>query len=77
MRNYLFVAAVILPFLASGEEKDTLKDFEITKKNCNLPMKKIRQLLPDSSDQHDAMQRCMAKAVKERWKRQKNLLIEQ
>lgn len=44
-------------------------NFEINQKNCNLPMKKIRQLLPEKDDQQDALKRCTEKAMAERWKR--------
>lgn len=77
MRKYLFVATVIVPFWAISDEPKKPKAFVATKQNCNLPMKKIRQLLPKPADQKDATKRCMEKAAKERWKRHNSLLPSQ
>ncbi len=77
MKHYLFVASLIVPFCLLADEPKPPKKFEITKQNCNLPMKKVRELLPNPADQREAMKRCMEKAVKERWKRQNTLLSEQ
>lgn len=55
---------MIASSVAFADEK-----FEITKKNCNLPMKKIRQLVPDKAKQDDIYRQCIKKAAKEKWGR--------
>ncbi|MBS9777302.1 MAG: hypothetical protein KGV50_00935 [Gammaproteobacteria bacterium] len=41
--------------------------FEINKKNCNLPVQKIRKLVPDKSKRQKIYHQCMKKAAQERW----------
>ncbi len=49
------------------------EQFEINQKNCNLPMSKIRQLLPEQDDSARFRDECMAKATSEHWKKSKQL----
>lgn len=41
---------------------------EINKKNCNLPMNEIRQLVPDRDQQQIIRRQCAKKASQENWK---------
>ncbi len=43
------------------------KYFEINKKNCNLPMKTIRRLVPNKAQQEFVYRQCAKKASKEKW----------
>ncbi|MGY0398959.1 MAG: hypothetical protein ACWIPH_03270 [Ostreibacterium sp.] len=45
------------------------ESFEINKKNCNLPMKKIKQLVSDKKKQKKIYRQCIEKAMLEKWKR--------
>lgn len=77
MRKYLFVATLAMPFCSLSTDPKKPKTFEINKQNCNLPMRKIRQLLPKPTDRQQAIKHCMEKAIEERWQRQNNLLTNQ
>ncbi len=59
----LFIAVSLLatsPALAD-------KPFEINKKNCNLPIQKIRELFPDKAKQESIYRQCAKKASQEKW----------
>ncbi len=43
------------------------KNFEINKKNCNLPIKKIRDLIPEKAKQESIYRQCAKKASAENW----------
>ncbi len=62
----MLATGLALVFTTAGSADDA-SEFEINKQNCNLPMKKIRQLLPDKKVQQEVLQRCMDKATKEHW----------
>lgn len=64
MKQITFLLAIFYTTMAIANE-----NFEINQKNCNLPMKRIKQLLPERADQQKALKQCMEKASKEKWKR--------
>lgn len=64
MKRVLFTMLVAMPALGFANE-----EFEVTKKNCNLPMKKIKAMLPNQDDYEKVLKDCMEKAAKERWHR--------
>lgn len=48
-------------------------DFEINKKNCNLPLKEISKRVIDRQARKIVLNECMRKAAQEKWMK-KNLL---
>ncbi len=61
--NRLFIAIFLLTISPAFADKD----FEINKKNCNLPIKKIRELFPDKAKQESIYRQCAKKASEENW----------
>lgn len=66
MRILFSVFLIVLPLLSFSEEF-----FEINQKNCNLPIKEIRKLLPDKEQRLQAFKACLQKANDEEWTRNK------
>ncbi|PIE42438.1 MAG: hypothetical protein CSA47_01065 [Gammaproteobacteria bacterium] len=65
----IFAAAVVIGLPLTTLASDS--QFEINKKNCNLPMTEIRKILPKKADQDKALKACTEKAIREKWKRTK------
>lgn len=62
MKKYIVLITMIISMPVFAGEK-----FEINKKNCNLPMQKIRQLVPDKAKQKAIYRQCVKQANKEKW----------
>ncbi len=70
--KYLITAVLLISNITLiNQSFSEEKKFEINQENCNLPMSKIRQLLPTKEEQIKALNDCIAKASQENWGKSK------
>lgn len=68
MKKFIMIIAVAVSSVVLAD-KPTQVAFEINKENCNLPVQKIRELIPGRAQQEKIYRACIKKAVKEKWNR--------
>lgn len=73
LRGHALKPFIMITTLIAGSAVFAEEHFEINKKNCNLPMKKIRELVPEKAKQEAIYRQCMKKAAQEKWS-QKSLV---